>query len=188
VYGLLVRAGLEKEVQVNIEANHATLAGHSFEHEVATALALGIFGSLDMNRGDPQLGWDTDQFPNSVPELAQTLYLIMQAGGFTSGGCNFDAKVRRQSLDPADLFYGHIGGMDVCARALLAAEKMIQDGQLGNAMNTRYAGWSQPWAQDVLAGKTSLDALADKVLQDNRDVVPVSGQQEYLENLVNRFV
>ncbi|MBB1072858.1 xylose isomerase [Rhodoferax sp. 4810] len=188
VYGLLVRAGLEKEVQVNIEANHATLAGHSFEHEVATALALGIFGSLDMNRGDPQLGWDTDQFPNSVPDLAQTLYLIMQAGGFKTGGCNFDAKVRRQSLDPADLFHGHIGGMDVCARALLAAEKMIQDGQLADVVAKRYAGWSQPWAQDVLAGKTSLDALADKVLQENRDVLPVSGQQEYLENLVNRFV
>jgi xylose isomerase len=188
VYGLLVRAGLEKEVQVNIEANHATLAGHSFEHEVATALALGIFGSLDMNRGDPQLGWDTDQFPNSVPELAQTLYLIMQAGGFKSGGCNFDAKVRRQSLDPADLFYGHIGGMDVCARALLAAEKMIQDGQLAAALTQRYVGWKQPWAQDVLTGKSSLNALADKVLQDNQDVFPVSGRQEYLENLVNRFV
>jgi xylose isomerase len=188
VYGLLVRAGLEKEVQVNIEANHATLAGHSFEHEVATALALGIFGSLDMNRGDPQLGWDTDQFPNNVAELTQTLYLIMQNGGFKSGGCNFDAKVRRQSLEPADLFHGHIGGMDVCARALLAAEKLIQDGQLANAVSQRYAGWAQPWAQEVLAGKTSLDALADKVLQDNKDVVPVSGRQEYLENLVNRFV
>ncbi|MBK1682839.1 xylose isomerase [Rhodoferax fermentans] len=188
VYGLLARAGLEKEVQVNIEANHATLAGHSFEHEVATALALGIFGSLDMNRGDPQLGWDTDQFPNNVPELTQTLYYILQAGGFKTGGCNFDAKVRRQSLDAADLFHGHIGGMDVCARALLAAEKMIQDGRLAEVVAQRYAGWSQPWAQDVLAGKTSLDALADKVLQDNRDVLPVSARQEYLENLVNRFV
>ena len=188
VYGLLVRAGLEKEVQVNIEANHATLAGHSFEHEVATALALGIFGSLDMNRGDPQLGWDTDQFPNNVAELTQTLYLILQNGGFKTGGCNFDAKVRRQSLDPADLFHGHIGGMDVCARALLAAEKLIQDGQLAAVVAQRYAGWRQPWAQDVLAGKMSLDALADKVLQNNQDVLPVSGRQEYLENLVNRFV
>jgi len=188
VYGLLARAGLENEVKVNIEANHATLAGHSFEHEVATALALGVFGSLDMNRGDPQLGWDTDQFPNNVPELTQTLYYIMQAGGFKTGGCNFDAKVRRQSLDAADLFHGHIGGMDVCARALLAAEKMIQDGQLADVVAQRYAGWSQPWAQDVLTGKTSLDALADKVLKGNRDVLPVSGRQEYLENLVNRFV
>lgn len=120
VYGLLARAGLEKEVQVNIEANHATLSGHSFEYEVATALALGIFGSLDMNRGDYQLGWDTDQFPNNVPELTMSMYYIMQAGGFKTGGCNFDAKVRRQSIDAADLFHGHVGGMDVCARALLA--------------------------------------------------------------------
>ena len=114
VYGLLVRYGLEKEVKVNIEANHATLSGHSFEHEIATAGALGILGSLDMNRGDPQLGWDTDQFPNNVPETALALYHVIQAGGLGSGGLNFDAKVRRQSIDAADLFHGHIGGMDVC--------------------------------------------------------------------------
>ncbi|GHA70527.1 xylose isomerase [Formosimonas limnophila] len=188
VYGLLARAGLEKEIQVNIEANHATLSGHSFEHEVATALALGIFGSLDMNRGDYQLGWDTDQFPNNVPELALTMYYIMQAGGFKTGGCNFDAKVRRQSIDAADLFHGHVGGMDVCARALLAAEKMISDSRMEQAISERYAGWGQTWAQDIMAGKVGLDALADQVLANNTDVLPVSGRQEYLENLVNRFV
>ncbi|HEY8977415.1 MAG TPA: xylose isomerase, partial [Burkholderiaceae bacterium] len=136
VYGFLVRYGLEKEVKVNIEANHATLSGHSFEHEIATAGALGILGSLDMNRGDPQLGWDTDQFPNNVPETAMALYHVIQAGGLGSGGLNFDAKVRRQSIDAADLFHGHIGGMDVCAQALLVAEKMINDGRLKAAVDS----------------------------------------------------
>jgi len=123
VYGFLRRHGLENEIKVNIEANHATLAGKSFEHEIATALALGIFGSIDLNRGDPQVGWDTDQFPNNVPELAVALYHIVRGGGFTTGGFNFDAKVRRQSIDAIDLFHGHIGAMDIAARALLAAER-----------------------------------------------------------------
>ncbi|MDR7273220.1 xylose isomerase [Pelomonas saccharophila] len=187
VYGFLVRYGLEKEVKVNIEANHATLSGHSFEHEIATAGALGILGSLDMNRGDPLLGWDTDQFPNNVPETAIALYHVLQAGGLGSGGLNFDAKVRRQSIDAADLFHGHIGGMDVCAQALLIAEKMINDGRLKAAVDARYAGWDAPAGQDILQGRRSLDALADQVLQTNTDVAPVSGRQEVLENLVNRF-
>ncbi len=188
VYGFLCRYGLEKEVKVNIEANHATLSGHSFEHEIETAAALGILGSLDMNRGDPQLGWDTDQFPNNVPETAMALYHVLKAGGFTTGGLNFDSKVRRQSIDAADLFHGHIGGMDVSARALLIAEKMITDGQLAKHVEARYAGWETPFGQDILAGKTTLAALADGVLAKNVDVAPVSGQQEYLENLVNRFM
>jgi xylose isomerase len=187
VYGFLVRYGLEKEVKVNIEANHATLSGHSFEHEIATAAALGILGSLDMNRGDPQLGWDTDQFPNNVPETAMALYHVLQAGGLGSGGLNFDSKVRRQSIDAEDLFHGHIGGMDVCAKALLIAEQMIQDGRLKAALDGRYAGWATPGGQDILAGRLPLDQLADRVLADNTDVAPVSGRQEYLENLVNRF-
>jgi xylose isomerase len=187
VYGFLVRYGLEKEVKVNIEANHATLSGHSFEHEIATAAALGILGSIDMNRGDPQLGWDTDQFPNNVPETAMALYHILQAGGLGSGGLNFDAKVRRQSLDPEDLFHGHVGAMDVCARALLIAEQMILDGRLEEAVQQRYAGWNTPAAQDILAGRVPLDALANQVLANNADVAPMSGRQEYLENLVNRF-
>ena len=188
MYGLLARAGLEKEIKVNIEANHATLSGHSFEHEIATAIALGIFGSIDMNRGDPQLGWDTDQFPNNVPDTAIAMYHILQAGGFTTGGLNFDSKLRRQSIDAADLFHGHIGGMDVSARALLCAEKMITDGRMKSAVDERYAGWNADWAQDVMAGKVGLDALADKVLTNNTDVLPVSARQEALENLVNRFV
>jgi xylose isomerase len=187
VYGLLVRCGLEKEVKVNIEANHATLSGRSFEHEIAMAAALGILGSIDMNRGDPQLGWDTDQFPNNVPETALALYHVLRAGGLGTGGLNFDTKVRRQSIDPEDLFHGHIGAMDVCARALLLAEQMILDGRLEAASNARYAGWSLPTGQDILAGRRSLAALADEALAGNADTVPVSGRQEYLENLVNRF-
>jgi xylose isomerase len=187
VYGFLVRYGLEKEVKVNIEANHATLSGHSFEHEIATAGALGILGSLDMNRGDPQLGWDTDQFPNNVPETAIALYHVIQAGGLGSGGLNFDAKVRRQSIDAEDLFHGHIGGMDVCAQALLIAEKMINDGRLKAAVDSRYAGWDAPAGQDILNGRRSLNDLAEQVLIANTDVAPVSGRQEVFENLVNRF-
>lgn len=187
VYGFLVRYGLEKEVKVNIEANHATLSGHSFEHEIATAAALGILGSLDMNRGDPQLGWDTDQFPNNVPETAMALYHVLQAGGLGTGGLNFDSKVRRQSIDAEDLFHGHIGGMDVCAQGLLAAEQMVKDGRLKAAVEARYAGWGTPLGQDILAGRAPLDHLAEGVLSRNEDVLPVSGRQEYLENLVNRF-
>jgi xylose isomerase len=187
VAAFLRRHGLEKEYKVNIEANHATLSGHTFEHEIATAFAHGVFGSIDLNRGDPQLGWDTDQFPNNVPELALALYTILQGGGFSTGGLNFDAKLRRQSIDPVDLFHGHIGGMDVAARALLAAERMIQEGSLAAAVRERYAGWDGPLGRDILAGKLSLEALSERVLASNTDVEPVSGRQEYLENLVNRF-
>ncbi len=188
VYGFLRRYGLEKEIKVNIEANHATLSGHSFEHEIATAIDLGIFGSIDMNRGDMQCGWDTDQFPNNIPEIALAMYLILKGGGFTSGGLNFDAKVRRQSIDPDDMFHGHIGGMDVSARALLIAEKMILDGQLEKHTQQRYAGWSTPFGQDILQGKFTLDSLAQQVLSHNQDSKPVSGRQEYLENLLNKYI
>ncbi len=188
VYGFLLKHGLEKEVKVNIEANHATLAGHSFEHEIATAIDAGIFGSVDMNRGDMQCQWDTDQFPNSIPETALVMYQIMQAGGFTTGGVNFDSKVRRQSIDPEDMFYGHIGGMDVTARALLIAEKMIADGRFEKARQDRYAGWKSSFGGDVMAGKLGLDTVAARVLQNNTDTRPVSGRQENLENLLNSFI
>jgi xylose isomerase len=187
VYGFLVRYGLDKEVKVNIEANHATLSGHSFEHEIALAGALGILGSLDMNRGDPQLGWDTDQFPNSLPDTALALYHVLQAGGLGSGGLNFDAKVRRQSLDPEDLFHGHVGAIDLCARALLLAEKMVQDGRLAQAVDARYAGWQSAAGQDILNGRVTLEQLADRTLESNADPAPVSGRQEVLENLFNRL-
>ena len=188
VYGFLCRYGLEKEIKVNIEANHATLSGHSFEHEIATAIDLGIFGSIDMNRGDMQCGWDTDQFPNNIPETALAMYLILKGGGFTTGGLNFDAKVRRQSIDPEDIFHGHIGGMDVSARALLIAEKMITDGKFAQVTEDRYAGWKGSFGQDVLTGKMGLDAVAQRVLDQNVDVQPVSGRQERIENLLNSYI
>ena len=188
VYGFLCRYGLEKEIKVNIEANHATLSGHSFEHEIATAIDLGLFGSIDMNRGDMQCGWDTDQFPNNIPETALAMYLILKGGGFTTGGLNFDAKVRRQSIDPEDIFHGHIGGMDVSARALLIAEKMITDGKFAQVTEDRYAGWKGSFGQDVLTGKLGLDAVAQRVLDQNVDVQPVSGRQERIENLLNSYI
>ena len=187
LYAFLQRFGLEKEVKANVEVNHSTLAGHSFEHEIAMALAFGIFGSVDMNRGDLLLGWDTDQFPNSVPEVTLGLYAILQAGGFTTGGLNFDAKLRRQSIDAVDLFHAHVGGMDVCARALLAAERMIQDGRLASARESRYKGWREPFGQEILQGRLDLTALSQRALGRDADVRPVSGRQEWFENLVNRF-
>ncbi len=187
VYGFLRRFGLENEVRVNIEQGHAILAGHSFEHEIALAASLGIFGSIDMNRNDYQSGWDTDQFPNNVPEVALAYYEILKAGGLTTGGTNFDAKLRRQSLDPADLVLAHVGAMDVCARGLKAAAAMLADGGLESARAARYAGWDRPEAQDMLHSG-SLDSIFDRVIADDLRPEPQSGAQERLENLVNRFV
>lgn len=187
IYGFLKRYGLEKEIKVNIEANHATLAGHSFEHEIATAHALNIFGSIDMNRGDPQNGWDTDQFPNNVPEMTLALYHLLKAGGFTTGGFNFDAKVRRQSIDAEDLFHAHIGGVDVLAKALLNAAEIIENETVDQFVHDRYAGWRTDQGKRILDGAESLTSLADYVLDEKLDPQPVSGRQEYLENLLNRF-
>ena len=188
VYGFLKRHGLENEVKMNLEQGHAILAGHSFEHEIATAAALGIFGSVDMNRNDYQSGWDTDQFPNNVPEVALAYYHILKAGGFTTGGTNFDAKLRRQSLDAEDLLMAHVGGMDVCARGLKAAAAMIEDGTMDQFVTDRYAGWLKPEAQAMLQGKQSLEEIAAKVEATGLNPSPRSGRQEYLENVVNRFV
>ncbi|MDQ0348237.1 xylose isomerase [Ancylobacter vacuolatus] len=188
VYGLLCRAGLEKEVKVNIEANHATLAGHSFEHEIAMAAALGIFGSIDMNKGDAQSGWDTDQFPTNVEDTALAMYEILRAGGYTTGGTNFDAKVRRQSIEPEDLVIAHAAAMDVCARALLIAADMIEDGALQKAVDDRYAGWEAPANKAMLAADSSLDAIAARVEAEGLDPQPRSGRQERLEALVGSYL
>ena len=188
VYGMLERHGLAKEVKVNIEQNHALLAGHSFEHEIAMAQALGIFGSIDMNRGDELLGWDTDQFPNNLPQMALAMYHILKGGGFTSGGLNFDAKVRRQSIDPDDLVIAHAEAMDLCARALLVAEKMVDDDQLGKHLEARYAGWKGKLGRDILAGRMSLDKLAKLVDKETLEPQPRSGKQEHLEAVVNRYL
>ncbi len=149
--------GLEGEVKVNVEQGHAILAGHSFEHEIALAASLGVFGSIDMNRNDYQSGWDTDQFPNMPPEVMLAYYEILKAGGFTTGGTNFDAKLRRQSLDPQDLILAHVGGMDVCARAFKAAAAMLKDGSLERLRAQRYAGWESQDAKALLKGATLED-------------------------------
>jgi xylose isomerase len=187
IYGFLKHHGLEKEVKVNIESNHATLSGHSFEHEIAMAVDFGIFGSVDMNRGDPQNGWDTDQFPYDIREITLALYYILKGGGFTSGGNNFDAKVRRQSVDPADLFYGHIGAIDVLARGLLNAAAMLEGAELTAFIDQRYAGWRAESARSVLEGRTTLAAIADGAVADNVTPIAHSGRQEYLENIVSRY-
>lgn len=188
VYGFLKQFGLEKEIKLNIEANHATLAGHSFHHEIASAIALGIFGSVDANRGDAQLGWDTDQFPNSVEENTLIMYEIIKAGGFTSGGLNYDAKVRRQSTDKYDLFYGHIGAMDTMALSLKIAAKMIEDGKFVSYVAKRYAGWNSELGQKILKGKLSLDEIAQYAQQNQLAPQHQSGHQELLENEINRYI
>jgi xylose isomerase len=188
VYGFLKKYGLETRVKCNIEVGHAFLANHSFEHELAVASSLGILGSVDANRNDLQSGWDTDQFPNSVPETTLAFYQILKAGGLGNGGWNFDAKVRRQSIDPADLLHGHIGGLDVLARSLKAAAAIIEDGTYDKIVDARYAGWQQKGAQAMLKGERTLEQISDWVLAENINPQPKSGQQEYLENLINRFV
>jgi xylose isomerase len=189
VHAFFQRYGLgPDDFRVNIEANHATLAGHSFEHEVAYALANGVFGSIDMNRGDPQLGWDTDQFGNDLCELTLVLARILAAGGFTTGGFNFDAKVRRQSNDPVDLFHAHVGGMDNLARALLTADRMLTDGKLQAFIDDRYAGWNESLGREILGGRLSLEQLSERALAQKLDPKPRSGRQEMLENLVNRYL
>ena len=188
VYGFLKRFGLENEVKVNIEQGHAILAGHSFEHELAMAASLGILGSIDINRNDYQSGWDTDQFPNNVPEMALAYYEVLKAGGFSTGGTNFDAKLRRQSLDPEDLILAHVGGMDACARGLKAAAAILEDGTLEAMRAERYAGWNSDEAKKMLSGGYALDDLEAYVRSSGLNPEPRSGKQERLENLVNRFV
>ena len=186
VYGFLKRYGFENEVKVNVEQGHAILAGHSFEHELALAASLGILGSIDINRNDYQSGWDTDQFPNNMPEVTLAYYEILKMGGFTTGGTNFDAKLRRQSLDPEDLILAHVGGMDICARGLKAAAALLEDGRLEDARDKRYAGWSSGFGKDVL--ESDLPALSELVAKNDIRPEPVSGRQERLENLVNGII
>lgn len=188
VHGFLERHDLADEYKVNIEGNHATLAGHSFHHEVAYAVDHDIFGSIDANRGDPQNGWDTDQFPNSVEELALVLFEILRGGGFTTGGFNFDTKLRRQSLDRVDLFHGHIGGIDTLAQALLVAARLHEDRTLSDARDQRYRDWDGELGRAITAGQRSLASLGDEVAGGSIDPAPRSGQQELLENRVNQAI
>ena len=187
VYGFLQRYGLEHEIKVNIEVNHATLAGHDFAHEVAAAVGAGIFGSVDANAGDDRLGWDLDRFPVSVEQMTLGMLEILRGGGFTTGGLNFDAKLRRQSIDRDDLFVAHIGGMDTMARALLAAAAIIEGGELDGFRDARYAGWSTPFGIELLKGSAHPGRPLPAVARRPR-AEPVSGRQEQLENLVARYV
>ncbi len=189
VVAFFERYGLSRDdFRVNIECNHATLAGHTFEHEIAYAFANDVFGSVDMNRGDVLLGWDTDQFPNDPLELAMVLRRILLGGGFTTGGFNFDAKIRRQSIDPQDLFHAHVGGIDLLARSLLIADRIIEDGKLQAALDERYAGWKGPLGADIMGGKLTLEQISERVLSQKIDPRPRSGRQEMLENLLGRYL
>jgi xylose isomerase len=188
VYGLLKAHSLENDIKVNIEQNHAVLAGHSFEHEIALAEALGIFGSIDINRGDYLLGWDTDQFAMNVPELVLAFWQIIKAGGFTTGGLNFDAKIRRQSIDPEDLLQAHVGSMDACARGFLVASKMIEEGALELPLKRRYEGWDTQVAQKMMQGQMGLEQIADHVNKNRIDPQPRSGRQERLESIINDYL
>jgi xylose isomerase len=186
VYAFLQRYGLTQEVKVNLEVNHATLAGLDFEHEVAAARAYGIFGSIDINRGDPRNGWDTDQFPNNAQDLVPTFVQLIEDGGFSTGGFNFDAKLRRQSVDPADLYLAHIGGIDTLARALLAAADVVQEGALGRLRQQRYQAWSGELGRRILEGGFTLADLADHAVEQRLDPAPRSGRQELAESIIAR--
>ena len=187
VHAFLQRYDLVGEVHVNIEVNHATLSGHEFAHEIAAAAAAGIFGSIDANAGDDRLGWDVDRFPVSVEQMTLGMYEILRAGGFTSGGLNFDAKLRRQSSARDDLFHAHIGGMDTMARSLIVAANLLEDGALDKARADRYAGWDQDLGRRILAGDETLASLRERAIGNN-EPTPTSGRQEALENLVARHI
>lgn len=187
VIGFLRQYDLLNDFKLNIEVNHATLAGHTFQHELQVAADAGMLGSMDANRGDYQNGWDTDQFPNNINELAETMLVILEAGGFAGGGINFDAKRRRNSTDPADLFHAHIGGMDVFARALLVADAVLQKSDYQKIRKDRYASFDSGMGKDFEDGKVSLEALRDFAAEKGEPAMN-SGKQEYLENLINRFI
>lgn len=187
VIGFLRQYDLLKDFKLNLEVNHATLAGHTFQHELQVAADAQLLGSIDANRGDYQNGWDTDQFPNNVNELTESLLIILEAGGFGGGGINFDAKIRRNSTDPADLFYAHIGGADTFARALLAADKILQSSDYRKIRNERYASFDTGNGKAFEEGRLSLTDLRNLAVELGEPAT-ISGKQEYLENLVNRYI
>ena len=188
VFAFLQRYGLEEEIQVNIEVNHATLSGHDFHHEVATAVDAGIFGSIDANAGDDRLGWDLDLFPGSVEDMSLGLLEILRGGGFTTGGMMFDCKLRRQSISRDDLFIAHIGGMDTLAKSLLVAQSILDEGQLDRRRDQRYAGWDTEAGRRILDGEVTLQQIHDDVMEAGVEPEPVSGRQELLERLVARHI
>jgi xylose isomerase len=187
VIGFLRQHDLLNDFKLNIEVNHATLAGHTFTHELQVAVDAGLLGSMDANRGDYQNGWDTDQFPNDINELVEALLIILEGGGFKGGGVNFDAKRRRNSTDPADLFYAHIGGIDIFARALIIADKILQQGEYKKIRTDRYASFDSGKGAAFEKGSLTLEDLRDLAISGGEPKV-ISGRQEYLENLINRNI
>lgn len=187
VIGFLRQYDLLDDFSLNIEVNHATLAGHTFAHELQVAADAGLLGSIDANRGDYQNGWDTDQFPNDVYELTEAMLVILEAGGFKGGGINFDAKVRRNSTDPEDLFHAHIGGMDAFARALITADNVLQRSDYKKNRSQRYASFDSGKGKEFEDGKLSLEDLRAYALQNGAPATR-SGRQEYFENMINRFI
>ncbi|TSD67263.1 xylose isomerase [Inquilinus sp. KBS0705] len=187
VLGFLQKYDLINDFKLNLEVNHATLAGHTFQHELQVAADAGLLGSIDANRGDLQNGWDTDQFPNDVNEVTEYMLIILAAGGFQGGGINFDAKIRRNSTDRADLFYSHIGGMDVFARALITADNILQKSDYNKIRADRYASFDSGAGKDYENGKLTLEDLRQYAI-NNGEPATISGKQEYLENVINRYI
>lgn len=187
VIGFLRQYDLLNDFSLNIEVNHATLAGHTFTHELQVAVDAGLLGSMDANRGDYQNGWDTDQFPNDINELTEAMLIIIEAGGFKGGGINFDAKIRRNSTDPADLFYAHIGGMDTFARALITADTILAKSDYKKIRTERYSSFDSGKGKAFEEGNLSLEDLRAFAVENGEPAVK-SGKQEYLENIINRFI
>ena len=187
VIGFLKSFGLEKDFKINIEVNHATLAGHTFQHELQVAADAGMLGSMDANRGDAQNGWDTDQFPMHLNELVESMLIILEAGGFGGGGVNFDAKTRRNSTDPEDLFLAHIGGMDAFARSLIIADRILKESPYKKFRNERYASFNSGKGKDFEEGKMVFEDLREFTLA-NGEPKQISGKQEWLENIINQYI
>ncbi len=187
VIGFLRQYDLLDDFSLNIEVNHATLAGHTFTHELQVAADTGLLGSMDANRGDYQNGWDTDQFPNNINELAEAMLVILEAGGFKGGGINFDAKIRRNSTDPEDLFYAHVGGMDAFARALVIADDILQKSDYKKIRADRYSSFNDSTGRAFETGQLSLEDLRSYAIENGEPAVR-SGKQEYLENIINRYI
>jgi xylose isomerase len=187
VISFLRQYDLLNDFKLNIEVNHATLAGHTFTHELQVAADAGLLGSMDANRGDYQNGWDTDQFPNNINELVEAMLIILEAGGFKGGGINFDAKIRRNSTDAADLFYAHIGGMDTFARALIVADNILQKSDYKKIRQQRYASFDSAKGKEFEEGKLSLEDLRTYAIENGEPEIR-SGRQEYLENIINRYI
>jgi xylose isomerase len=175
------------DFKLNIEVNHATLANHTMQHELQVAADAGVLGSMDANRGDYQNGWDTDQFPNNLYELTESMLVVLEAGGFRNGGVNFDAKTRRNSTDLIDIFHAHIGGMDTFARALLTAQAILDDGEYTNIRKERYSSFDSGKGKQFSQGRLTLETLR-KLAHKNGEPQQLSGRQEYIENLISKFI